>query len=440
MLPQEIIRDKRDGKELTREQIAYFVHGITSGRVTEGQIAAFAMAVFFKGMKMSERVALTEEMMRSGQVLNWQDMDLNGPVVDKHSTGGVSDSVSLMLGPLVAACGGYIPMISGRGLGHTGGTLDKFESIPGYNTSPNESELKRIVKQVGVAIIGQTGEIAPADKRFYGIRDVTATVDSIPLITASILSKKLAAGLDALAMDVKTGSGAFMVQEEDARALAESIVTVANQAGVATSATITDMNEPLGSTAGNAIEMREAIDYLTGKYRHPRLHAVTMKLAEQMLVLTNLVSSEQDAMEKLNHALDSGKAAEKFSEMVRVLGGPSDLVENYETHLPLAKVSRDIFAPQAGYVHRIDTRKVGLAVVSLGGGRTDPAQQIDHSVGLSGLAGIGSQVDEKTPVARVFANSEEEANAAAEAVQAAYSIGVQPADLNPVIYSVLDPK
>src|SRR5690554_5891372 len=242
LLPQEIIRAKRNGLELTREQIAFFIKGVTSGTVTDGQIAAFAMAVYFQGMEMHERVSLTEEMMRSGNVLQWHDMP--GPIVDKHSTGGVSDSVSLMLGPLVAACGGYVPMIAGRGLGHTGGTLDKFESIPGYNIMPTEAQFKQIVKDIGVAIIGQTDEIAPADKRIYGIRDVTATVDSIPMITASILSKKLSAGLGSLAMDVKAGNGAFMSTPEDARLLAESIVTVANQAGVPTSATITDMSQP----------------------------------------------------------------------------------------------------------------------------------------------------------------------------------------------------
>lgn len=439
MLPQEIIRDKRDGKSLSREQIAYFVHGITNGNVTEGQIAAFAMAVYFKGMTMPERVALTEEMMHSGHVLNWQSMDLNGPVVDKHSTGGVSDSVSLMLGPIVAACGGYIPMIAGRGLGHTGGTVDKFESIPGYNTSPDEAELKRIVKQVGVAIIGQTGEIAPADKRFYGIRDVTSTVDSIPLITASILSKKLAAGLDALAMDVKTGSGAFMVAEEDAKSLAQSIVEVANRAGVTTSATITDMNEPLGSTAGNAVEIREAIDYLTGRYRNPKLHEVTVKLCAQMLVLTKLAHSEEEAVQKIEQVLANGQAAEKFSQMVFELGGPQDLVDNYENHLPLAKVAKDVFATESGFIENVDTRQVGLAVVTLGGGRTDPSQQVDHSVGLTDLAEIGQKVDTSTPLGRVYARTEEEAQAAAQSLQSAYLITQGDVTKSPVVYSVISP-
>lgn len=437
LLPQEIIRAKRNGLELTREQIAFFIKGVTSGTVTDGQIAAFAMAVYFQGMEMHERVSLTEEMMRSGNVLQWHDMP--GPIVDKHSTGGVSDSVSLMLGPLVAACGGYVPMIAGRGLGHTGGTLDKFESIPGYNIMPTEAQFKQIVKDIGVAIIGQTDEIAPADKRIYGIRDVTATVDSIPMITASILSKKLSAGLGSLAMDVKAGNGAFMSTPEDARLLAESIVTVANQAGVPTSATITDMSQPLGSTAGNATEMLEAIDYLTGKYRNPRLHEVTMALAEQMLLLSGLAKSKQEAHTKLNHALDSGAATEKFSAMVHALGGPADLVENASKYVQLAQVRQPVYAASAGYVQHIETRDVGLAVVSLGGGRTDPSQQVDHAVGLTELASLGQHMSADQPIAMVYARTEAEAEIAAARVQAAFSMSDQPVTPPPVIHALLEP-
>ncbi|MCO4322281.1 thymidine phosphorylase [Aliidiomarina quisquiliarum] len=437
LLPQEIIRAKRNGLELNREQIAFFIKGVTSGAVTDSQIAAFAMAVYFQGMEMHERVALTEEMMHSGNVLQWHDMP--GPIVDKHSTGGVSDSVSLMLGPLVAACGGYVPMIAGRGLGHTGGTLDKFESIPGYNIMPSETSFKQIVKDIGVAIIGQTDEIAPADKRIYGIRDVTATVDSIPMITASILSKKLSAGLGSLAMDVKTGNGAFMSTLEDARLLAESIVAVANQAGVPTSATITDMSQPLGSTAGNATEMLEAIDYLTGKYRNPRLHEVTMALAEQMLLLSGLATSKQDALSKLNHALDSGAATEKFSAMVHALGGPADLVEKAGDYVQLAPVCKPVFATTAGYVQHIETRNVGLAVVSLGGGRTEPSQKVDHAVGLTELASLGQQISADQPIAMVYARTEAEAEAAAASVQAAFSMSDQPVEAPPIIHALLEP-
>lgn len=259
-LPQEIIRQKRDNKPLSNEQIQFFVEGIISGKVTEGQVAALAMAVYFNDFSMPERVAFTQAMQHSGDVLHWDDLHLPGPVLDKHSTGGVGDVVSLMLGPMIAACGGYVPMISGRGLGHTGGTLDKLDSIPGYNTHPNNTQFRQVVKDVGVAIIGQTANLAPADKQVYGIRDVTATVESVAMITCSILAKKLAAGLDALVMDVKVGSGAFMPTYDKSKELAQSIVQVANGAGVATSALLTDMNQVLASTAGNAVEVRETIE------------------------------------------------------------------------------------------------------------------------------------------------------------------------------------
>lgn len=437
MLPQEIIKAKRDGKTLTREQIAFFVKGISNGSVTDGQVAAFAMSVYFNGMAMPERVALTEEMMNSGTVLNWDSFDLGGPIVDKHSTGGVSDSVSLMLGPMVAACGGYVPMIAGRGLGHTGGTLDKFESIPGYNIQPDLADFQRIVKDIGVAIIGQTADLAPADKRFYSIRDVTATVDSIPLITASILSKKLSAGLEALAMDVKTGNGAFMTSLEDSRALASSIVAVANGAGVRTSATITDMNEALGDTAGNATEMREAIEYLTGVRRNPRLHQVTMTLSIQMLLLSGIAASKEEAKAKLNDALDSGRAAEIFGKMVHALGGPSDFLENWQGYLPKAPVIMPVYADAPGYIAEVSTRDLGLVVVSLGGGRTNPADSIDHAVGLSELAPIGTFVDNNQPIAMIHARDEVSAIAASVELKASIGLSETLPELDPVVYETL---
>ncbi|MCL4160938.1 UNVERIFIED_CONTAM: hypothetical protein GTU68_035338, partial [Idotea baltica] len=318
MIPQEIIRKKRDGEILTSNEIAFFAEGIGNGTISEGQIAAFAMAVYFKGMTLDERVALTVGMRDSGAVLEWPAMD--GPVIDKHSTGGVGDNVSLMLGPLIAACGGYVPMISGRGLGHTGGTLDKLDSIPGYQTMPDNRLFREVVRGCGVAIIGQTGDLAPADKRFYATRDVTATVESIDLITASILSKKLAAGLDALVMDVKTGSGAFMSEYEGAKGLAESIVGVANGAGVKTSALITDMNEPLAGCAGNALEVLDAIKFLRGENTRSRLDSVVMSLSAELLVLGGLAKERDEARLLLKKALESGKAAEVFSKMVSGLG------------------------------------------------------------------------------------------------------------------------
>ena len=308
-LPQEIIRKKRNGEALSTQEIQFFVQGITNNSIGEGQIAALAMAVYFKDMTMDERVALTCAMRDSGMVLTWDHLNLGGPIVDKHSTGGVGDVVSLMLGPMVAACGGFVPMISGRGLGHTGGTLDKLDAIPGYQTSVDNDRFLKVVKEAGVAIIGQTGDLAPADKRIYAVRDITATVESIAMITGSILSKKLASGLEALVMDVKVGSGAFMPTFEASEELAKSIVAVANGAGCRTSALLTDMNQVLASSAGNAVEVREAVRYLTGEYRNSRIHEVTMALCAEMLISAGLASDDGDARTKLQAVLDNGKAA-----------------------------------------------------------------------------------------------------------------------------------
>ncbi|RED50863.1 thymidine phosphorylase [Aestuariispira insulae] len=424
MLAQEIIRKKRDGKALSNEEIAFFVKGITENSVSEGQIAALAMAVFFNGMTMDERIALTRGMMHSGTVLEWDNDDLGGPVLDKHSTGGVGDKVSLMLGPIVGACGGFVPMISGRGLGHTGGTLDKFDSIPGYSVSPDDATFRKVVKEVGCAIIGQTGNLAPADKRFYGIRDVTATVESVPLITASILSKKLAAGLDGLAMDVKTGNGAFADSLEMAQELAESIVAVANHAGVKTSALITDMNQVLGWHVGNAVEMRETVDYLTNPAkREPRLHEIVIALAADMLRLGGLVGSFEEGQQKAQAALDSGAATEVFGKMVAALGGPVDFVERSRSYLEEAPVRKELFVNEPGFVTAIDTRAVGVAVVELGGGRRVASDKIDYAVGLTDFASLGDKLDNQTPLATIHARSEAAAEKAADAILQAIEIG-----------------
>ncbi|HEU6441093.1 MAG TPA: thymidine phosphorylase [Microvirga sp.] len=420
LLPQEIIRRKRDGGTLEASEIESFIQGLTSGAVSEGQAASFAMAIFFHGLSVPERVALTRAMMNSGEVLKW---DLPGPVLDKHSTGGVGDTVSLALGPAVAACGGYVPMVSGRGLGHTGGTLDKFDSIPGYVTQPDIDTFRRVTREVGCAIIGQTAELAPADRRLYAIRDVTATVESIDLITASILSKKLSAGLQGLAMDVKFGSGAFMDNAKDARALAESLVLVANGAGLPTSALLTDMNQPLASAAGNAVEVAYAVDYLTGRSREKRFHKVTVELSAEMLVLGKIAADIDEARAKIENAIASGKAAEAFQKMVTALGGPADLVERPEKHLQAAPVIRPVHAERSGIVQSIATRDVGVVVVALGGGRTRPQDPIDHAVGLTGLAAIGETADANRPLAMVHARSEEAAEAAARMVRAAYTLG-----------------
>ncbi|MGL1862622.1 MAG: thymidine phosphorylase [Pseudodesulfovibrio sp.] len=396
MLPQEIIRRKRDGLSLSDEEIRFFVQGLTDGSITEGQVSAFGMAVYFQSMTPEESASLTKAMTESGDTLSW---DVDGPVLDKHSTGGVGDLVSLVLGPMVAACGGYVPMISGRGLGHTGGTLDKLESIPGYNALPGNDLFRKTVREAGVAIIGQTGNLAPADGRFYAIRDVTATVESIPLITASILSKKLAAGLDALVMDVKTGSGAFMPTHDQSVALAESIVSVAGKAGLPTSAIVTCMDEPLAPCAGNAVEVREAMQYLIGQKCDERLDAVVMALCAEMLVLGGLANDETAAKTQLRHVLESGHAAERFGRMVAALGGPSDFIEQYEKYLPIASEQEAVLATESGYVTTWDTRQLGLAVVSQGGGRTNVGQSIDHSVGLTDIVRVGQYVEAGDPLA-----------------------------------------
>jgi thymidine phosphorylase len=417
-LPQETIRAKRDGVVLDDAAIEAFVAGMTAGRVTEGQAAAFAMAVFFRGLSLPERVALTRAMTRSGRVLAW---DLPGPALDKHSTGGVGDTVSLALAPIVAACGGYVPMISGRGLGHTGGTLDKLESLAGYRATPELAEFRQVVREVGCAIIGQTDDLAPADRRLYAIRDVTATVESIDLITASILSKKLAAGLDGLVMDVKCGSGAFMAGLDEARALAGSIVAVANGAGLATTALLTDMDAPLASAAGNAVEVAYALDYLTGKRREPRFHAVTVALCAEMLVLGSLSPDREDAGRRVEAALSSGRAAEIFARMVAALGGPADVLARPD--LAAAPLVRDVPAPASGTVEAVATRAVGLAVIGLGGGRTRPQDGVDHAVGFTDLVGVGDRVEAGAPLARVHARDEAAAEVASRALAGAYRIG-----------------
>jgi thymidine phosphorylase len=433
-LPQEIIRKKRNGEALSTQEIQFFVQGITNNTIGEGQIAALAMAVYFKDMTMDERVALTCAMRDSGMVLNWEHLNLGGPIVDKHSTGGVGDVVSLMLGPMVAACGGFVPMISGRGLGHTGGTLDKLDAIPGYQTSVDNDRFLKVVKEAGVAIIGQTGDLAPADKRIYAVRDITATVESIAMITGSILSKKLASGLEALVMDVKVGSGAFMSTFEASDELAKSIVAVANGAGCRTSALLTDMNQVLASSAGNGVEVREAVRYLTGEYRNPRIHEVTMSLCAEMLISAHLASDDADARRKLQAVLDNGKAAEIFGRMVTGLGGPSDFMERYDSHLPKAAIVRPVYAANAGFVTAMDTRELGLAVVAMGGGRRAAGDMLDYAVGLTDFIRLGQSVDADKPLALIHAQTEDQFAQAASMVQAAVKIGDTQPQALPEVY------
>lgn len=433
-LAQEIIRKKRDGKVLSDEEIRFFINGIRDNTISEGQIAALAMTIFFNDMSMPERVSLTMAMRDSGTVLDWKSLNLNGPIVDKHSTGGVGDVTSLMLGPMVVACGGYVPMISGRGLGHTGGTLDKLEAIPGFNIFPDDNRFREIIKDVGVAIIGQTNSLAPADKRFYATRDITATVDSIPLITGSILAKKLAEGLDALVMDVKVGNGAFMPTYELSGLLAEAIVGVANGAGVRTTALLTDMNQVLASSAGNAVEVRESVQFLTGEYRNPRLFDVTMALCSEMLLSGNLAQNDAEARAKLQAVLDNGKAAEIFGRMVTAQNGPSDFVENYDKYLPTAAIQKPVYADKAGFVSAMDTRDLGLAVVSMGGGRRQASDVIDYSVGLTDMARLGDKVDTSQPLAVIHAKDENSWQEAAKAVKAAIKLDDKAPEETPTVY------
>jgi thymidine phosphorylase len=420
LLVQDVIRRKRDGGTLSAEEIGYIVRGLADGSLPAEQASALAMAVFFRGMDFSETGALTRAMAASGDMLRW---NLPGPVLDKHSTGGVGDKVSLMLAPMVAACGGYVPMISGRGLGHTGGTLDKMGAVPGYDARPDEDRLRAAVREAGCAIIGQTARLAPADGRLYAIRDVTATVESIPLITASILSKKLAAGLQALVMDVKTGSGAFMREEDQAIALAKSLMGAAAHAGLPVHALITDMDQPLGAAAGNAVEVMEAVAYLKGEKSEARLHAVTRALAGEMLAMGGLASSAAEGEAMAQRAIDSGAAAERFARMVAVLGGPKDLLERPSSYLGAAPVIRAVAPDVPGRLAAVDCRAVGVAVVELGGGRKRVEDVIDPRVGFSEMAGVGEPVGPYRPLAFVHAENETAAEMAAARLRAACRIG-----------------
>lgn len=437
-LPAEVIRKKRDGQAVTAEEIALMVRGLTDGSVSEGQVAAFAMVTLLKGLSVDERVALTLAMRDSGRVLQW--IDPPGPVLDKHSTGGIGDCVSLMLAPMLAACGAYVPMISGRGLGHTGGTLDKLDSIPGYISQPDEALFRKTTYEVGCAIIAQTVDIAPADKRLYAIRDVTATVDSIDLITASILSKKLAAGLQGLVLDVKYGSGAFMTSVEKAKALAESLVDVACSVGCPTTALLTDMNEPLAAAAGNALEVSFTVDYLTGAHRHTRLHEVVLALGSDLLVTGGLATSIANARSQLVSALETGAAAERFAKMISALGGPSDLLEKPDRSLPKAPIVQDVKAPTSGYISSVDCRAIGLGVIGLGGGRTRADDEIDLSVGYSDFLPIGCRIERGDAIAQVHAATQTAADKAAEDLLKAVSLSEEAPDERPLLLERITAK
>ncbi len=436
---REILGQKRDGGTLDAAAIERLVDGITDGSVGDEQLGAFAMAVFLNGMEDSECVSLTRSMRDSGQVLQWDDPALPGPVLDKHSTGGVGDATSLLVAPIVAACGGFVPMIAGRGLGHTGGTVDKLAAIPGYEVSPSTARFQEIVREIGCAMIGQTADLAPADRRLYAVRDVTATVESVPLIVASILSKKLAEGLEGLVLDIKTGNGAVMTDPEEARYLARRLTEVGTLAGVRTHALLTDMSQPLADSAGNALEIAEVIDCLRGQPRRDTLMTLSRELAMETLLAGRLAEDRDTARQQVESAIDSGRAAERFAAMVGELGGPSDLIERPEKYLPEAPVVEDVYADRPGFVASCDVRAIGMAVVDLGGGRRSADDRIDPAVGLSGLAQIGDEVGTDRPLARIHARSADDAERVATAIQRACRVSEQPPDRPELISERLTP-
>ncbi|MFV0626228.1 MAG: thymidine phosphorylase [Alphaproteobacteria bacterium] len=424
MFPQEVIINKRNKNALKKEEIDFFIKGITSGDIADSQVAALTMAIFINGFNDDETVNLALAMRDSGDIMNWSDLS-DRPIIDKHSSGGVGDKVSLMLAPMLAACGGYVPMIAGRGLGHTGGTVDKLEAIPNYNTLPDNEKFKQVVKEIGCAIIGQTGNLAPADKKIYAIRDVCGTVESIPLITASITSKKLAAGLQHLVMDLKCGNGAFMKNIDDARTLAKSIARVGTGAGMPTQAIITDMNQVLGRNVGNALEVAETIEYLKGEKVDPRLHEITLGLCANLLVASKLAKNEKEAKEKLQKSIDSGAALEIFAKMVSALGGPTDFVEKYETYLPKAKIIRPVFDNVEGYIEEMDTYHIGMSIVGMKGGRSHPDQKLDFATGYSDFCQIGNALPKGKPIATIHAQTEEQFKQAEEELKLLVHLGTK---------------
>ncbi len=437
MLVQEIIRRKRDGLALSSRELTALADGIADGSVSEGQAAAFAMAVFFRGMGIEESTALTRAMTATGRVLDWAAYDVPGPLLDKHSTGGVGDKVSLILAPALAACGAFVPMISGRGLGHTGGTLDKLEAIPGYRTAVDIDTFQKVVRATGCGIVAAGDDLAPADRRLYAVRDVTATVESVPLITSSILSKKQAAGIGTLALDVKAGSGAFAATPAQAHELAASLIAVAEGMALPTVALVTDMNRVLGRSAGNALETTEALRCLRGDETDARLRELVCELGAAALVAAGAASDRTLGRAHLRRALDDGSAAERFAAMVAALGGPADLVEKHGAYLPRAEVRHEVAPTHSGTVTSIDVRALGLAVVELGGGRRRPGDPVDPAVGLSDVCAPGETVGAGRPLAVVHARTDADAAGAAAAVRAAVAIGDAAPEPQPLIYERL---
>ena len=426
MRPQDVIRKKRDGAQLSREEIVFFIDGVTRGTIADYQISALLMAIYLNGMNDAEQETLTEAMLHSGNILDFSS--IAKPKADKHSTGGVGDKTSLLIAPMVAACGVCVPMISGRGLGHTGGTLDKLESIPGYRVNLSAAEFEKVLQTVGYAMSGQTAELAPADKKMYALRDATATVEAIPLIVASIISKKGAAGLDAMVIDVKVGSGAFMPDEERARALAHALVRTGNSCGIRTRALLTDMNQPLGRAVGNALEVKECIELLRGEVddgARPVLD-LSIELSAHMLVLSHVADSLDAARERLNGILSSGKALESFRANVAAQGGDPRVCDEPAKFLPLAAESFKVESPRSGFVTEINTAEIGHAIAAIGGGRVRIDDEIEPSVGFITEVKIGHRINAGASIGTVYSRDEAKAKEAVQAIQAAYEIGNAP--------------
>ena len=433
MIPQEIIRKKRDSKKLSEEEIQLFVSGLTNNSFSEAQIASMSMAILLNGMTQEETISLTNAMTNSGEKLNWQDIVDSDLVCDKHSTGGVGDKVSLILAPILAACGLYVPMISGRGLGHTGGTLDKFDAIPGYNTSPSIEIFRKVVKDVGCAIIGQTNNLAPADKKLYSIRDAVGAVESIPLITSSILSKKIASGLKSLVLDIKVGNGSFNSTENIAIKLANSLVQVAKGAGLNCKALLTDMNQVLGWNAGHSLEIKESVEYLTNSKKNKRLEKITNELAVSALMMTSNIN-RNEAIKKINHAVESGNAAEKFNKMVYALGGKKDFLEKYKSYLSYSSYVEEIKASNIGSISSIETRKLGLLLIELGGGRKNIDDKIDYKVGFENVVSVGDSIDNSTPLLKVHCSSKDKFEKLKTDIEKCFIISTKKPIINDAVY------
>lgn len=429
MTPYELIKAKRDGKRLPPQDILSFIERYTSGEIPDYQMSALCMAIFFRGLEAEELGAWARAMLESGDVLDLSDTP--GVKVDKHSTGGVGDKVSLSLAPLAAACNVVVPMISGRGLGHTGGTLDKLQSIPGFRVDLSVDEYRRLVREVGACLIGQTEALAPADKKLYALRDVTATVESIPLIASSIMSKKLAEGIDALVLDVKVGSGAFMKTLGDARALARTMIAIGAQMKRKVTALITDMDQPLGRAVGNALEVIEAIEMLRGNAPADYTE-VTLALTAEMLVLGGEAKDEAEARARLQEVIQNGAALELLKQIITAQGGDASVVDDY-ARLPTASGTTEVIAPAGGFVTRIDCEAVGLAAVALGAGRATVDSEIDPAVGFTLHKKVGDAVTAGEPLVRIHFNDPGKVEDARARLLAAYQIGATPPEARPLI-------